>query len=564
MATLVAWYVTIGCIFCLVVALYMLQKYANSEVLWDAKLTVFFGWFFSYSIVLLLPMELSDTDDQVRDQLYAIFASIYWISFFLTWAIIPIQQMVCLSGYFTKRDQVVDSLKVNGKFYLVAALLYIALLIYVSFLKGVEAASVPAMAMGMANLWGLLLSILLLGYGLVEVPRKLWRSSNVGTRMNYLLYKTATAHEQLGDARDTLDETLALYKRANQLGRDKFPKEFEDMKNTIPQAELTRRVGRDNVSDDSFYDRLNQEIKLSTLAYIHARLKFEITDLRRLERYYDDSLRKAFSQEQKSSVSPVACSGFWNMVLKATAGFLAVFSVLLIWSELVLVFDPNLSPFYAISRSARHDPGCILFGFFGFCYMSYCALFALFRLKLSVYYSMHKEQGTDANSILFNASYTLRLIFPLGYNFLQVFDWELRNQTALGKLLGPLEDVKILDSANNILPILILVLTVATASNFYNKMLRKFGFSTFLYSGNNDIETAQQIKEGSLLLAKAKREDRRGLSERKLRGDNLIDRIRTLGSRFIGRGHQRLVEDGIRLEDKTNNNGYNLSDVREE
>merc|ERR1719233_389980 len=210
-------------------------------------------------MVFLLPLELSDTDTSVRNQLYPVFSVIYWISFFVTWTIIPFQQMVYLSGYFTMRDRAVDSLKANGKFYLVASILYIVLLIYLAALKSLSPGSIPGLAIGLANLWGLLLSILLLGYGLVEVPRKIWRASNMATRMNFLLYKTATAQEQLGDARDSLDETLALYKRANQKGKDKFPAELEIMKNTIPESEINRRVGRDNVSDDSFYDELNDE-----------------------------------------------------------------------------------------------------------------------------------------------------------------------------------------------------------------------------------------------------------------------------------------------------------------
>merc|ERR1719233_934487 len=250
-------------------------------------------------MVFLLPLELSDTDTSVRNQLYPVFSVIYWISFFVTWTIIPFQQMVYLSGYFTMRDRAVDSLKANGKFYLVAAILYIVLLIYVAALKSLSAGSIPGLAIGLANLWGLLLSILLLGYGLVEVPRKLWRSSDLATRMDFLLYKIASVHEQHADARDQLDETLALYKKADQKGRGKFSRELDIMKRSLPESELTRQVGRDNVCDDDLYDSLNRGIKLSTLASIHGRIKFEVFNLERLQRSFDATIQKAFHHEQE-------------------------------------------------------------------------------------------------------------------------------------------------------------------------------------------------------------------------------------------------------------------------
>merc|ERR1719285_1225999 len=522
-------------------------------------------------MVFLIPLELSDTDTSVRNQLYPVFSMIYWISFFVTWTIIPFQQMVYLSGYFSNRDRAVDSLKANGKFYLVASLLYVVLLIYLAALKSLSPGSIPGLAIGLANLWGLLLSILLLGYGLVEVPRKLWRSSDLTTRMDFLLYKIASVHEQHADARDQLDETLALYKKAEQKGRGKFPKELDMMKRSLPESELTRQVGRDNVCDDDLYDSLNLGMKLSTLAKIHARIKFEVFNLQRLKRSLETTTRKAFRHEQEvatavrvggTGMKKICISGK-NLILKSVSILLAIFSVLLIWSEVMLAFNPNLSPFNALSNSSRHSSKSVIFGFVGFCYMSYCAFFALFRLKLSVFYNMRPNKGTDANSLLFNASYSLRLIFPLGYNFLQIYDNDLKSETSLGRLLGPLDDVLILDSANSILPILILVLTIASTANFYNRMLRKFGFSTFVYSGKNDEETALKIKEGSLLLKKAKREGHVGSSPENETVGTLFDRLLSFGPTMLQRGDTSIhnMENLVKENQKDSYNFSNVNDL---
>jgi len=573
MSSVISSYITIGFLLTFGVTFYMLYKYANDDVQLDAKLTVLLGWSFSYSMVFLLPLELSDTDTAVRNQLYPVFSMIYWISFFVTWTIIPFQQMVYLSGYFTARDRAIDSLKANGKFYLVASVLYVVLLIYLAALKSLSPGSIPGLAIGLANLWGLLLSILLLGYGLVEVPRKIWRSSDFEIRMDFLLYKIASVNEQLADARDQLDETVALYKKADQKGRAKFPRELDQMRRSLPESELTRQVGRDNVCDDDLYDSLNVGMKLSTLAKIHARIKFEVFNLQRLKRSLDTTTRKAFLQEQEvAAVVRVGGSdmrrkfiSIRNIFLKSISIGLGVFSVLLIWSEVMLAFSPKLSPFNAISKSSGHTSGSVIFGFVGFCYMSYCAIFALFRLKLSVFYNMRPNRGTDANSLLFNASYSLRLIFPLGYNFLQIYDNDLKGETSLGRLLGPLDDVLILDSANSILPILILVLTIASTANFYNRMLRKFGFSTFVYSGKNDQETALKIKEGSLLLKKAKRDGCAGIvTPENERAGTLFTRLLSFGPSLLQRGDTTLINMENLVGQEDDRETYNFSSVNDQ
>jgi len=573
MSSVISSYITIGFVVTFGVTFYMLYKYANDEVQLDAKLTVLLGWSFSYSMVFLLPLELSDTDTSVRNELYPVFSMIYWISFFVTWTIIPFQQMVYLSGYFTTRDRAVDSLKANGKFYLVASVLYVILLIYLAALKSLSAGSIPGLAIGLANLWGLLLSILLLGYGLVEVPRKIWRLSDFEIRMDFLLYKIASVNEQLADARDQLDETLALYKKAEQKGRAKFPRELDQMRGSLPESELTRQVGRDNVCDDDLYDSLNLGIKLSTLAKINARIKFEVFNLQRLQRSFNTTMRKAFLQEQEvTAVLRVGGSdlrktliSLGNLFLKSISILLGVFSVLLIWSEVMLAFSPKLSPFNAIAKLSGHTSGSVIFGFVGYCYMSYCAIFALFRLKLSVFYNMRPNQGTDANSLLFNASYSLRLIFPLGYNFLQIYDNDMKEETSLGRLLGPLDDVLILDSANSILPILILVLTIASTANFYNRMLRKFGFSTFVYSGKNDEETALKIKEGSLLLKKAKREGSVGIvTPENERAGTLFHRLLSFGPSLLQRGDTTLINMENLVRQENGRDTYNFSSVNDQ
>jgi len=62
----------------------------------------------------------------------------------------------------------------------------------------------------------------------------------------------------------------------------------------------------------------------------------------------------------------------------------------------------------------------VFFGTLLIMYLSGCAFFALFQLRIMKFYQMHYNRKTDENSILFNAALMLRLPAPLGFNFCQL------------------------------------------------------------------------------------------------------------------------------------------------
>merc|ERR1719410_1764312 len=126
-------------------------------------------------------------------------------------------------------------------------------MIYLAALKSLSARSIPGMAMGLANLWGLSLAVLMLGYGLVEVPRKLWRSSSVHKRFSFLLYKTSSLNNDKGDAEDQLEITVALLNKAQSRVGDQFPREFQIMTQIGGENELRRPLGRDAGKNDDLW-----------------------------------------------------------------------------------------------------------------------------------------------------------------------------------------------------------------------------------------------------------------------------------------------------------------------
>ena len=61
-----------------------------------------------------------------------------------------------------------------------------------------------------SNTWGLLLLILLLGYGLVELPRNAWNASLPGYRLSYTYFKISKLSTEKEEAEEQLADVLEV------------------------------------------------------------------------------------------------------------------------------------------------------------------------------------------------------------------------------------------------------------------------------------------------------------------------------------------------------------------
>lgn len=63
-----------------------------------------------------------------------------------------------------------------------------------------------------ANTWGLFLLVLLLGYGLVEIPRSYWNGAKRGYLLMKTYFKAAKLMTEKADAEETLEDIMEVSK----------------------------------------------------------------------------------------------------------------------------------------------------------------------------------------------------------------------------------------------------------------------------------------------------------------------------------------------------------------
>ena len=73
-----------------------------------------------------------------------------------------------------------------------------------------------ATAIAAANAWGLFLLISLLGYGLVEIPRKIWQESDREMTMKFYQFDVVNKRQDFEDAKVKYYETLKVIRFRNR------------------------------------------------------------------------------------------------------------------------------------------------------------------------------------------------------------------------------------------------------------------------------------------------------------------------------------------------------------
>lgn len=61
-----------------------------------------------------------------------------------------------------------------------------------------------------ANTWGLFLLVLLLGYGLVEIPRSYWNASRPGHLLIKTYFKASKLMTEKADAEENLEDVMEV------------------------------------------------------------------------------------------------------------------------------------------------------------------------------------------------------------------------------------------------------------------------------------------------------------------------------------------------------------------
>lgn len=143
-----------------------------------------------------------------KSSLISLWALVYWSIQLLTWIILPLMQSYSMSGEFTSLGKLRSAFIENAIYYGSFAIIFFFVLIYVAIKSHLGWSQLRVICTTASNSWGLFLLVVLMGYGLVELPRSCFNTSLHGRQLTYLYFKVAKMSAEKIEADEKLDDVL--------------------------------------------------------------------------------------------------------------------------------------------------------------------------------------------------------------------------------------------------------------------------------------------------------------------------------------------------------------------
>lgn len=189
---------------------WVLGRYRDALVPPAVLAAVFCSWALGFLGLLLLPMDITSNGLELTAQSLSAYLDawelLYWLTFLLSWLVLPFLAELRLNGEFSLKTRVTSSLR-NLVFHwsiLSAAALVVAL--YLLFVSRLSLHGVVGLAMASANTYGLLWLVALLGYGLVDIPRSFWTLRTPERQLRQRYFSAVQLHEERMEAIFLYDE----------------------------------------------------------------------------------------------------------------------------------------------------------------------------------------------------------------------------------------------------------------------------------------------------------------------------------------------------------------------
>eukprot|EP00730_Choanoeca_flexa_P002865 TRINITY_DN11211_c0_g1_i6.p1 TRINITY_DN11211_c0_g1~~TRINITY_DN11211_c0_g1_i6.p1 ORF type:complete len:721 (+),score=166.73 TRINITY_DN11211_c0_g1_i6:90-2252(+) len=466
---------------------------------------------------------------------------VYWSSQALAWLVLPILQSYLLAGDFTPWQKFKTSVRSNAVAYISLGIITAVLLVYIAIKKHLTASGLEQIVIAAANTWGLLLVVLMLGYGVVDIPRTLWRRASVERTLRLYYYRLAKLNGELLDAEHDLQDA----KRTTQdlLGKCAQTSPMRAYLNLI-MAKFPDEEWSDGFAyeDANFKATARGDVTLeqSSLAKLHARVIALSGLVKRCHSQRTYLFAKALlfedikkQKDKKERVfTPTYGSGYkgflkehrpkiawyWYMRLRPVAYYIAAacttaLSAVVVWSEVLFFFTTPTLSIYALALNATGDSGYYfnieVMVFFTLLYLSVCTYRVIFKLRIFNFYQL-VPRHTDSASIIFSAILLSRMTAPLGLNFLSMShldthvteDAALAQPTAFTQVMGHMDVVAFIKDFSTYYPIAMLVVSLATLFHCGPRLMSLCGFQSFI---SEDDDTSDMVTEGRSLVRAEKR-----------------------------------------------------------
>ncbi|EOX98733.1 LMBR1-like membrane protein isoform 2 [Theobroma cacao] len=487
-----------------------LKYFAGPDVPTYVFFTVGYTWFCSFSIIILVPADIWTTIVDHSSGGISFFWSLsYWSTFLLTWAVVPTIQGYEDAGDFTMAERLKTSIHGNLVFYLcVGSIGLVGLILFIIFRKN-WSGGILGFAMACSNTFGLVTGAFLLGFGLSEIPKGIWKNVDWTVSQKVLSHKVAKMAVKLDDAHQEFSNVIVVAQAtSNQISKRDPLRPYMNIIDSMlhqmlkedpsfkPQGGRFGENDMDYDTDEKSMATLRRRLRIAREEYCRYRSEYMSFVLEALE--LEDTVKNyerrdatgwkfisSFRPERKGRLgaSLDMLEFIWRCVLrkqleKLLAIILGCMSAALLLAEATIL--PNgvdLSLFSILINSVGKQEMLVqVAAFIPLMYMCVCTYYSLFKIGMLMFYSFTPKQ-TSSVSLLMICSMVARYAPPISYNFLNLIHLPGNRKTIFEKRMGNIDDAVPFfgKGFNKIYPLIMVIYTLLLVTNFFDRVIDYFG-----------------------------------------------------------------------------------------
>lgn len=457
------------------------------------------------------------------------------------------------------KERLKTSIHVNLVFYLVVGSIGLFGLILLIAMHKIWHGGVLGFAMACSNTFGLVTGAFLLGFGLSEIPKSIWRNADWTTRQKVLSHQISKMAVKLDDAHQELSNAIVVAQATSKQMSKRDPlrpymnvidnmltQMFREDPSFKPQGGRLGENDMDYDTDEKSMATLRRHLrrareeyyryKSQYMTYVMKALELEDT-IKNYERRsstgwkYVSILRHARNGKLGSILDTLEF--IWRCILrkhlqKVLAIVLGIMSAAILLAEATLLPSVDLSLFsMLIKLVGREEVLAQAFAFVPLMYMCVCTYYSLFKFGTLMFYSLTPRQTSSVNLLLI-CSMVARYAPPISFNFLNLIRLGGNVKTVFEKRMGKIDDAVPFfgKDFNRIYPLIMVVYTILVASNFFNRVIDFLG-SWKRFRFQSEVDDMDGFDPSGVIILQ---KERSWLEQGRMVGEHVIPLARNFNS----------------------------------
>ncbi|XP_078429698.1 LMBR1-like membrane protein [Wolffia australiana] len=498
-----------------------LRYFAGPDVPRYVLVSVGYAWFCSLSIIILVPADIWTTIIGGEQGGIGFFWSwSYWSTFALTWAVVPTIQCYEDAGDFTVTERLKTSIRANLIFYLSVGSIGVFGLLLLIIMRRDWSGGIVGLAMACSNTFGLVTGAFLLGFGLSEIPKSIWKNADWDNRQKVLSHRVAKMAVNLDDAHQEFSNAIVVTQAtSNQMTKRDPLRPYMDVIDDMLRQMLREdpsfkpsggRLGENDMdydTDEKSMATLRRQLRRAREEYYRYKSAYMNYVMEALE--LEDTIKNYERRDSTgwkyiSSFRPTRTGSLgslldtlelvWRCILrkqveKLLAIALGSMSAAILLAEATLLpSGVDLSLFSILIKAVgKREMLVQIAAFVPLMYMCICTYYSLFKIGMLMFYSLTPKQ-TSSVSLLMICSMVARYAAPISYNFLNLIRLG-GAKTIFEKRMGNIDDAVPFFGRgfNKIYPLIMVVYTILVASNFFGRVIEFLGnWKRFKFQDQDD------------------------------------------------------------------------------